>query len=346
MSNLRIIGIIIGCIGLYLSFRKYRGPDWNRGGFVLLSGTSISILSVSINPNVINVLVEILAMHEVQRGRIITVIIGSVMALFILFIFNRNTVSKLNYQLDHLIRKVSAENSANVIGNLKPIMVLIPAYNEADNLKVLLEKIPKLIAGKPVGVLVVDDGSSDETYNVAIEKGCFAVKNIINRGQGAASRLGYDLLCNKKVEIVVTMDADNQHRPEDIESLVAPINEGNADFVMGSRILGNHSGNDFVRTIGIHILTRIINFVTGARLTDCSSGFKAFKVRKIHTMNLMEDQFQSSEVIIEAAKNGLKITEVPITIVDRTHGNSKKGTNFVYGLNFLKVIIKTWWRKA
>ena len=346
MSNLRFIGIIVGCLGLLLSFRRYRGQEWNRGGFISLFSISFSILSVSINPNLLNIIVEIFALNEVQRGRIIFLIISSVLALFVMSIANRNKTLKLKYQLDLVIKKLSSKNGDEIKIKSEPIMILIPAFNEEENLQELLKKIPKSIDGMNVGVLVVDDGSTDNTYQVAIDNHCIAIKNFINRGQGAASRLGYDLLSNDNVKIIVTMDADNQHRPEDIITLILAIKKQKADFVIGSRILGHHSGKDFVRNIGIHVLTGIINFFTGQKLTDCSSGFKAFNVKKLHEINLFEDQFQSSEVIIEAAKSGLKIVEVPITIVDRTFGSSKKGTNFSYGINFFKVIIKTWWRKV
>ena len=79
-------------------------------------------------------------------------------------------------------------------------------------------------------------------------------------------------------------------------------------------------------------------------MTDCSSGFKAFNVNKMSALNLKEDQFQSAEVIVEAAKKGLRIGEVPITIVERKHGTSKKGRDIKYGLYFTKTVLKSWWR--
>jgi glycosyltransferase involved in cell wall biosynthesis len=226
----------------------------------------------------------------------------------------------------------------------KEIMVIIPAYNEAENLKELLKRIPDKIKEKNVGVLVIDDGSSDDTKDVVIQAGHLVAQNKINRGQGAASRLGYDVLVRNNVPIGVTMDADNQQLPEEIATLVEPVLNNEYDLIIGSRILGTTYKNTLMRTIGVYFFTKVVNLATGLKLTDCSSGFKAFNVDKINKLNLREEQFQSTEVILEAAKKGLRIGEVPMTVVERKYGVSKKGPDLKYGLFFAKTILKTWWR--
>jgi hypothetical protein len=140
------------------------------------------------------------------------------------------------------------------------------------------------------------------------------------------------------------MDADNQHRPEDIEKLVIPIFDEAYDLIIGSRILGDHQKVIWLRIMGIMVLSRLINSITGLKISDCSSGFKAFNVEKMKALNLTEDQFQSSEVLIEACKKGLRIGEVPVTVHLRKIGKSKKGTDLSYGFSFTKTILKTWWR--
>ncbi|MEM3101514.1 MAG: glycosyltransferase family 2 protein, partial [Candidatus Nitrosotenuis sp.] len=226
----------------------------------------------------------------------------------------------------------------------KDIMIIIPAYNEAENLKELLPRIPQKIRDKRVGVIVIDDGSTDDTRNVVTQTGHIVVSNKINRGQGGASRLGYDILVKNNIHIGVTMDADNQQLPEEIEKLVGPILDDKFDLVIGSRVLGKTNKTTLLRNIGIKIFTKIVNFVTGLKLTDCSSGFKAFKVKEISKLNLREEQFQAAEVIIEAAKKGLKICEIPITMAERKYGKSKKGKDLRYGIFFAKTIFKSWWR--
>jgi len=305
------------------------------------------LITVSINPDVLNLVAEILKLEQQQRGRILVLLIGSNIILWFLLLYFQSRLDEYRYQFDLLIRKLGHEEIEDVLKKGiadKDIMVLIPAYNEADNLKELLKRIPGTIKGKNVGVLVVDDGSADNTKNIVIQSGHLLVQNKINRGQGAASRLGYDVLLRNNIQIGVTMDADNQHFPEEIENVVTPVLRDEFDLVIGSRILGESFKSSLMRDIGINLFTKTINFVTGKKLTDCSSGFRAFNVEKISTLNLREDQFQTAEVIVEASKKNLRIGEVPITIVKRKHGTSKKGRDIKYGLFFAKTILKSWWR--
>ncbi len=347
LSSLRIVGLIIGLVGLFVTFIIYRGPRWKRKNFIFFGMFSICLVIVSVNPDVLNHIAEILKLERRQMGRVLALLIGSNIILWFMLLYFKTNLDEYRYQFDLLIRKLGHEEVKDLLKNEitdKEIMVIIPAYNEADNLKELLKKMPDKINGKKVGVLVVDDGSADNTKDVVINAGHIVAQNKINRGQGAASRLGYDVLLRNNIQIGVTMDADNQHLPEEIETIVDPILSDKFDLVIGSRVLGESCKSTLLRNTGINLFTKIINFVTGLKLTDCSSGFKAFNVNKISTLNLREDQFQSAEVIVEAAKKGLRIGEVPITIVERKHGTSKKGRDLKYGLFFAKTVLKSWWR--
>jgi len=347
LSSLRIVGLIVGVIGFYITFTMYRGPRWKRKNFVISGLFSFSLAVVSINPDVLNQLASILQLEMEQRGRILALLIGSNIMLWFLLVHYKTRLDEYRYQFDLLIRKLGHEEIEDLLKREtanKEIMVIIPAYNEGDNLKVLLPKIPETVKEKNVAVLIVDDGSSDDTKEVALQAGHLVAQNKINRGQGAASRLGYDVLLRNNIQIGVTMDADNQHLPEEIEKLVTPILNNEFDLVIGSRILGESFKSSALRDAGINVFTKIINAVTGTKLTDCSSGYRAFNVDKISLLNLREDQFQTAEVIVEAAKKGLRIGEVPITIVERQHGTSKKGHDIRYGLFFAKTILKSWWR--
>jgi len=267
--------------------------------------------------------------------------------LWFLLINHRTKFDEQKHQFDLLIRNFGHEEVKHVLEQEikdKQIIVILPAYNEGESLGGLLHNMPDEIDGKKVGVLVVDDGSEDDTYSVAKETGALVVRNRINRGQGAASRLGYDVLVKHNIPFGVTMDSDGQHQYEDIAKLMSPIFEDKYDLVIGSRILGRKEESAFLRSFGVVFFTKIINALTGMKLTDCSSGFKAFNISKMKKLELREDQFQSAEVIIEAAKRGLRVGEVPITITKRKHGQSKKGKDWSYGLNFAKTILKAWWR--
>jgi glycosyltransferase involved in cell wall biosynthesis len=141
------------------------------------------------------------------------------------------------------------------------------------------------------------------------------------------------------------MDGDGQHLPEEIERLVKPILKNEADIVIGSRVLGQREKDSSIRWIGIRVFNFIINMLTGARITDCTNGFRAFRVSALEKIVLHQEQFHTAELIIDAARKGIRIDEVPVTVLRRHYGESKKGRNIAYGLNFYKTILKTWLRK-
>ena len=344
MSGLRITGLIIGLIGLISTFLVYRGPKWKRLNFIFFSLVNISLIAITINPNVVNFLRDLLALQQYQYGRILALLIITNVILMFFSLYTASKLENLRLQFDQLVRKLGLGFLETASKNLKPIMIVIPAYNEAENLRYLLPMIPAKIRDTEVGVLVVDDGSEDETRQVVNEHNQFIVSNPINRGGGAALRLGYDILKNSDAAICVTMDADGQHRPEDIEALVSPIIKNEYDVVLGSRVLGSREKDDPLRIAGVHVFSAIISSLLGKRITDPSSGFRAFKMDKIKGIDLYEDQYHTSELTIDAVKKGLRVKEVPITILKRKFGKSKKGKDLVYGLNFARIIIKTWWR--
>jgi GT2 family glycosyltransferase len=344
MSSLRIVGLIIGLAGLIATFLFYRGPKWKRWNFVFLSFFNLSLIAVTVNPNVVNFLRDLLSLQEYQYGRILALLIISNIILVFFSLYSVSKVENFRLQFDKLVRKLGSGHLETGSEIFKAIMILIPAYNEADNLKYLLPKIPESINGMGVGVLVVDDGSDDETKEIVENHGHLVVSNVINRGGGAALRLGYDILRNSDVKICITMDADGQHRPEEVEKLVSPLINDEYDIVIGSRILGSRQKDSLVRAAGVRIFGAIVSSLLGQRMTDPSSGFRAFKMDRIKDIDLREDQYHTSELIIEAVKKGLRVKEVPITILKRKYGKSKKGRNLKYGFFFAKTIIKAWWR--
>lgn len=347
MSNLRILGLIIGIVGLISTFLIYRGPKWKRSNFVLFTLFNLSLIIVSLNPDVVNFARDMLALKASQRGRIIALLIMSSIFLFFYSIYTNSKLDKYQIQFDRLIRSLGAkalEESAAVLEEIKPIMVVMPAYNEAANLKGILPNFPNSLSGLEIGVLVIDDGSDDETALVASEAEVCLVRNPINRGGGAALRLGYDILQKAGAQICVTMDADGQHNPSEIEKLLLPILTDQYDFVIGSRIIGDREKDSRLRIVGVYIFGWLISLLLGRKITDPSSGFRAFRMESVASINLHEDQYHTSELIIEAVKKGLRIGEVPITILKRKYGKSKKGKDWVYGLHFARIIFKTWWR--
>jgi hypothetical protein len=344
---IRIVSIFLGLIFIIWSFDQFRKRLIKRYEFIFLTFLGSGLFIVSIYPDSINIIAGMMALDNRQYGRLIALLIISNMLLWLLLIGLRSKDAVKSIQFDLLVRKLAMdkfmENSNRK--TIEEITVIIPALNEAENLDYILPRIPKSVLGRPLGVLVVDDGSVDNTVEIVKRHGYSVVSSPINRGGGAALRLGYDIASELGAKIIVTMDADGQHRPEEIEQLVKPVLNGDFDIVIGSRVLGSYEKVSTARWIGVYIFNFIINFMAGTRITDCSSGFRAFRMESLKNVLLVQDQFHTAELIIDAAKKNLRIGEVPATHLRRVSGESKKGRDLSYGISFSKVILKTWFRK-
>lgn len=227
-----------------------------------------------------------------------------------------------------------------------PVLVLIAAFNEEDSLGEVLEHIPAQVEDNPVDVLVVDDGSSDATARVAEKYDRVRLARLArNCGHGIALRLGYQLAAEHGARYIVTLDADMQWDPREMPVVVPPLLNGEADFVIGSRVLGQAETDDRFRHAGVWVFARLVSLLTGVKVTDTSSGYRAMRVEVTQQVPQTQVQYQTSELLIGAIYHGFRITERPITMHKRFAGESKKGRNFAYGLRYANVILGTWRRE-
>jgi len=226
------------------------------------------------------------------------------------------------------------------------IAIVIPAYNEGQNLAELLPRMPSHLIGVPAAVLVIDDGSADDTPDAALSAGAVLARLPENRGGGAALQVGYALMVQARACVVVTMDADGQHRPEDLARLVEPVLSGRARLVQGSRVLGSAEPGTFARELGIGLFNRLVRVLTGVRVTDCSNSFRAISTELLPELELVQPQFHAGEFLIEAITRGYSFEEVPVSVLRRQHGSSKKPATLRYGLGFSSAIIAAWRRSV
>lgn len=224
------------------------------------------------------------------------------------------------------------------------LAIVMAAYNESGSVGPVLASLPTTVSGLPVRSLVVDDGSADDTASEARAAGAVVGVHERNLGQGDALRTGFELARRLGARVVVTMDADGQHDPAELPDLVGPVVAGDADYVQGSRFLGRYDDAGGARDLGIRGFTRLIRLLARAPITDCTNGYRAVDGPGLARLQLVEDRFSASEILIQAAGHGLRIREVPVHIRSREIGTSKKPRGLGYATGFLGAIIRSWAR--
>ncbi len=225
-----------------------------------------------------------------------------------------------------------------------PVCVVIAAFDEAPSVASVVTSLPSEVSGLATECLVVDDGSTDGTAEVAAEAGALVCRLSANRGQGVALRCGYALATRRGARVIVTMDADGQFDASEMPGLVEPVLDGRADMVQGSRRLGRSEAHDRVRAAGVVFFSWLISTLTGTRITDPANGFRAFLPEVPARVPLRQPQYQTSELLIGALALGYRVTEAPVTVRLRQAGVSKKGANLLYGVRFGRVVVSTWLR--
>jgi glycosyltransferase involved in cell wall biosynthesis len=228
-----------------------------------------------------------------------------------------------------------------------PLAVVIPAYNEEPTVAVVVAEILVEVGTFPTEVIVVVDGANDATAGKAASAGALVCDVQRNRGQGAALRLGYWLARARGAQIIATIDADGQYEPSELERVIEPILAGRADFVSGSRRLGQELTTDKVRHLGVLLFGTMFSILIGHRITDPACGIRAMRAEVTAAVTLEQPQYQASELMISAALNGFRLTEVPTTMRDRgvQATGTKKGGNLAYGVRFARAALHTWRRE-
>ena len=227
-----------------------------------------------------------------------------------------------------------------------PLAVVIPAYDEEPTVAAVVAEIPAEVGGLAAEIIVVVDGANDGTAARAGVAGALVCDVSVNRGQGAALRLGYWLARARGARVIATVDGDGQYEPVELGRVIEPILADRADFVSGSRRLGNELTTDRVRHAGVIAFGLLVSALVRHRITDPACGIRAMRAEVTAAVTLEQPQYQASELMISAALHGYRLAEVPTTMRDRDfHATgTKKGGNFRYGVRFARAAVHTWWR--
>lgn len=190
--------------------------------------------------------------------------------------------------------------------------IIIPAYNEAERITATINSIKQY---SNADIIVVSDGSTDETAKEAITLGAKVIELPFNLGYGAALQTGFKYALSKGYRFAVQIDADGQHDPSAIQSLIEPVSRGDVDITLGSRFLG---GGDykapFARRIGMILFSIVVRVVTGRNVTDPTSGFQAMnrRVMEFYASDAYPTDYPDADVIIMLHRRGFTFKEVPV----------------------------------
>jgi glycosyltransferase involved in cell wall biosynthesis len=216
--------------------------------------------------------------------------------------------------------------------------VIVPAFNEAAVIGPGVRDLRNRFAN----VVVVDDGSADATASAAFAAGAVVLQHALNAGQGAALQTGIDYALANGATYVATFDADGQHRVEDLVAMLAALQGGSHDIVLGSRFLGHAEGLPFVRRLVLKAAVLFTNLTTGLRLTDAHNGLRVMTARAARRLQIRQDGMaHASELIEQVGRLGLRYAEVPVTITYSEYSQAK-GQRLSNSLQILRDLVAGW----
>ncbi|CAN5493622.1 hypothetical protein BH10ACT11_BH10ACT11_00500 [soil metagenome] len=344
LTAIRAGGLIVAL--LLGGFAIYRRRSLRNGDILILLTLALGMAIVA-GTEIPDAILSAFSFERSNGTRIVGVAVFAIVILFLLVVRALSQSSRMTRELSRVLEGLAWEQfkAARYPERFEgKIAIVIPAYNEAENIAHVLNLIPPEVCGEPTAVLVVDDGSRDGTGEVAEQHGAVVARHVINRGGGAALRTGYRLMADSKANIVVTLDADGQHLPSEMHLLVEPVLSGQVDMAHGSRVLGHADDNTFAREMGIIFFNRLFSLITRTKVSDCSNGYRAVRASVLPQLVLRQEQFHTSEFMIEAIKRGVPAREVGVTVEQRLHGHSKKPAVVRYGVGFANAIVRTWLR--
>lgn len=205
------------------------------------------------------------------------------------------------------------------------VYVVVPAYNEAAAVFGVVDELRRVYPN----VVVVDDGSRDATAAEARRAGAIVLRHVLNRGQGAALQTGIEYGLRRGGEVIVTFDADGQHRVEDIVRLLEALDKTNADLAIGSRFLDRQSNVPARRRFLLRVATRFMRVTSGVPLTDAHNGLRALRRSAAETIRItLDGMAHASEIVDQIRRHQLSVTEVPVVIRYSEYSMSKGQSGF------------------
>ena len=341
--GLMIISAVI--IGAIVKARK----DQRTGNqfFIVMILFWFAVFLSALRPEILDDIVEYTGLFNKSQ---VLLILSMVIIMYLLTIQLLKNKS-ISFNFHRVVRNAAISNFQQHTLNLNidqlELMIVIAAKNESKTIGNVIDQINSLKLPYSYKILVVNDGSTDDTVLIAKKKGAFVINHFQNLGIGGATKTGYIGSLFFKPEIVITIDADGQHDPKYIPEIVSMIKSENIDLVYASRFSTIDYKTTMIRSVGNKFYTNLVNKLGKISITDVTTGYRGIRFEKIESVFFISETNFAIEFAIRAGRNGLKIGEIAAKTVSRNFGTSqfhKIEKFFVYNINAVIQIFNAFFR--
>jgi len=306
------------------------------------------VLTIATEPSVIDTLMNSTALGNNAQFLLI-LSVGFILYLLLTQVRRSENVS---LDLHKVVRNIAISNFKQNLKNPEKtdVIIVICAKNESNTIGHVIDSINSENLPFSYKILVVNDGSIDDTAQIAKEKGAYVINHVYNLGLGSAIKTGFIVSKIFHPNIIINIDADGQHDPKYIPKIVSILQNGETDLVYGSRF--THESNydsSTLKLVGNKFYTNLVSRITKFPFTDVTSGYRGIKSQKLNSIYFVSEGNFAIELAIRAARNGLKITEIPTNAKIRNQGQSqfhRLERFFLYNINAFRQVYYAFFLKS
>lgn len=328
-----ISGLVLFGLGLAIKQRRV-----GKTFFIIMVIFWTSVFLISFNPSFLDFILNNIGLDN--RAQFLLIISFGI----ILYLLLQQTTKNKNVSLNlyNIVREVAITSFKKEYDIQSDTVITIVAKNESQSIRNVIEKIKNVMKNESYKIIVVNDGSTDDTASIAREQGALVVNHLFNLGIGGATKTGYIASSLLKPKFIISVDADGQHDPKYIPQMISVLDKG-AELVYGSRFSkeANYKTTK-IRSVGNKFYTFLVNKIAKMSITDVNTGYRGVRVEVIKSIYFISETNFAIELAIRAGKKRLKISEIPIQSQERKQGHSQfhKIDKFIlYNINALKQII-------
>lgn len=335
-----ISGLVLFGLGLALIRRRI-----GKNFFAVMTIFWTSVFLISLDPSLLDLILNNIGLDN--RAQFLLIMSFGIILYMLLQQTTKNKNTSIN--LYNVVRDVAIKSFKKEYHVQSDVVIIIVAKNEAQSIQNVCDKIKSVMKNLSYKIIVVNDGSTDNTATIAREQGALVVDHLFNLGIGGATKTGYIASSLLKPKFIISVDADGQHDPKYIPQIMATLDEG-ADLVYGSRFSKEADYKTTrVRSVGNKFYTFLVNKLAKTSITDVNTGYRGIRAEAVKNIYFNSETNFAIELAIRAGRNKLRISEIPIQSQERKQGHSQfhKIDKFIlYNINAIKQIFNAFFKNA